>query len=112
MLDWIFRQQDYVQHAIFGLLIQLTYMLVAAPLMLWTGVWLYPDVVGAIAVSHQFYGREERDHENKVSSSTDDWADWLPWHWGEDERTDFAAAFVVVWLLSALVELTRVMWFQ
>lgn len=110
ILDRLWRQKDWVQHVVVALAIQLAWAVIVGAVGLWVGHWCLPFVVGAIAASHQFYGREQRDHENKVTADYDNPRGWNPFGWGSDERSDFLWPAGATCGLALLVEVGRVWW--
>jgi hypothetical protein len=82
---WTWR--DKLEHVGIALAIQVALWLASGD------AWL-----GAAAAIGLFYGREERDAENRGQG----WASPLPWRWTPDGLADFAFPAAAVALCAAL----------
>ena len=93
MLAWFFKLKDWQQHIVAALGIQAAY---AAGFAI-AGHWLLGLFVGAIAATHQFFGRENRDAENADPSLYDSLRGLWPPNWRADMRSDFYRPAMAVW---------------
>lgn len=100
-MTWFFKLKDWLQHIAIAVVLQFVIGIAFAAFQMDFSTWNL--VAGATTSTALYYGREERDHENRLGAgSADTWKSWCPWLWGKEELIDFLAPVGAVWAVVAI----------
>ncbi|MDF2096333.1 hypothetical protein [Aquibaculum arenosum] len=99
-----FLARPALSHGVLALLIMAAVLLVTRPFRVANAHW-----IGAALAVGFYWGREKRDHENRLDAPMAEvwYRGWAPWEWNAKDQEGFLWAFLACLLLALVLHFRR-----